>query len=182
MLAQLPLFEYEANALHNWTQLSLDDAELELVRPWLVVVVPCSGEKKVQNFDTMELAWPAGELYLGSFHRYARTHADRIEADEVLILSASAGLLTLDRVLPPYDTKITDKDSIVSTPGKLAHQAEARGLNESGVVVVSFCPAAYTAALRLAVRELVSPLEGSRGIGEQRGRLARLTRESVGAA
>lgn len=182
MTTQLPLFDYEVSALHDWRQLTLDDAELEVVRPWLVVVVPCSAEKQQQNQAAGIFAFPAGELYTGQFHRYARTHADRIEADEVLILSAGAGLLPLDRELPPYDVKMTDKHSIASTPGKLAHQADGRGLNEPGVVVVSFCPAAYTAALRLAVPGLVAPLEGSRGIGEQRGRLARLTRESVGAA
>ena len=157
-------------------QLSLDDLEtVELAGRRLVVVVPCSAEKRAQDPAAGVYAYPAGELYLGSFHRYARTHAARLGA-EVLILSAGSGLLPLDRMTPPYDKKITDKDSIISTPGLIARQAALFGLLDPDTVVVSLCPAAYTAVLASAIPELVTPLAGSRGIGEQRGRIARLTR------
>ena len=61
-----------------------------------------------------------------------------------------------------------------ATPGKVAHQAATFGLLDPDVVVVSFCPAAYTRELRKAIPALLTPLEGSRGIGEQRGRLNRI--------
>lgn len=158
----------------------LDD-QLPLSAPArrLVIVVPCSGEKKQQDRENGIYAYPAGEIYLGAFHRYARTHAARLAADEILILSAEYGLLPLDREIPPYERTIADPGSIVSTPRKLAHQALVRGLLDPDTIVVSLCPAAYTAALAGAVPELVAPLAGSRGIGEQRGRIARLTREDL---
>lgn len=158
-------------------------AELELVALRLVVVVPCSATK-LGNPTDEDIAngwagWPAGELYLGTFHQYARRHAERLGADEVLILSAGHGLIGLDRKVAAYDTRITDKDSIVATPGKVAHQAATLGLLGDDVVVVSLCPAAYTRELRRAVPNVIAPLEGSRGIGEQRGRIARLHRQAL---
>lgn len=55
----------------------------------LVIVIPCSGEKL--DYDPVARAIagespyvPAGELYVGAFHRYARQQAERL-ADEVLI-------------------------------------------------------------------------------------------------
>jgi hypothetical protein len=158
-------------------------AELDRSTVRLVVVVPCSAAKLPAPTTAELLAgyeFPtAGELYLGTFHRYARQHAERIGADEVLILSAGHGLIPLDRIVAPYDVSITDKDSIVATPGKVAHQAATRGLLDPDVVVVSLCPAAYTAELRKAVPNVVTPLAGSRGIGEQRGRIARLNRAEL---
>lgn len=144
----------------------------------LVVVVPCSAAKLgAPTAAEVAAGWAghrAGDLYLGSFHRYARHHAERLGADEVLILSARHGLLRLDRKVAAYDTRIEDLDSIVATPRKVAHQAATFGLLDPDVVVVSFCPAAYTRELRKAIPALRTPLEGSRGIGEQRGRLSRL--------
>lgn len=172
--AQLPLFADPASI--DGVQLSIDD-----VRPAgeLVVVIPCSGEKAPGLYTAAGELFTAGERYTGQFHRYARHHAERIGADRVLILSAAYGLLRLTDLCPDYEKKITDKDSIASTPGKLAHQALAFGLRLDDVHVVSLCPAAYSAELARAIPGLVQPLAGSRGIGEQRGRIARLTRDAV---
>lgn len=173
MIAQLPLFELAH--VTGGVQLSLDD-----VRPELVIVVPCSGDKAPGIYTEAGEIFTAGERYTGQFHRYARHHAERLEADRVLILSACYGLLRLEDLCPDYEKKITDKDSIVSTPGKIAHQALSLGLLADDVRVVSLCPAAYSAELARAIPALLQPLAGSRGIGEQRGRIARLTREDLG--
>jgi len=175
VIAQLPLFELDH--VTGGVQLSLDD--LAGARPELVIVIPCSGEKAPGLYNAAGELFTAGERYTGQFHRYARQHAERIGADRVLVLSACYGLLALADLCPDYEKKITDKDSIVSTPAKLAHQALTRGLRRQDVQVVSLCPAAYSAELARAVPELVTPLAGSRGIGEQRGRIARLTRQDL---
>lgn len=172
MIAQLPLFELAH--VTGGIQLTLDD-----VRPELVIVIPCSGEKAPGIFTAAGELYTAGERYTGQFHRYARQHAERLGADRVLILSACYGLLRLSDLCPDYEKKITDKDSIVSTPRKLAHQAAALGLDRPDARVVSLCPAAYSAELARAIPGLVTPLAGSRGIGEQRGRIARLTRKDL---
>lgn len=174
VIAQLPLFELAH--VTGGVQLSLDDVR---TGPELVVVIPCSGEKAPGLRNAAGELFTAAERYTGQFHRYARQHAERLGADRVLILSAAYGLLRLTDLCPDYEKKITDKDSIASTPGKLAHQALALGLRLDDVRVVSLCPAAYSAELARAIPDLVEPLAGSRGIGEQRGRIARLTRTDL---
>jgi hypothetical protein len=145
----------------------------------LVVVVPCSATKAPGLYDETGELYTAATRYTGSFHTYARAHAARLGADRVLVLSAAYGLIELGHLVADYEKSIDAKDSIVSTPGKVAHQALRLGLLEPGVVVVSLCPAAYTRELRRAVPAVVAPLEGSRGIGEQRGRIARLDRDEL---
>lgn len=144
----------------------------------LVVVIPCSGDKARGIWTETGELHTAATRYTGTFHRFARHHAERLGA-EVLILSAGYGLIGLEHLVADYDKTIDAPDSIVSTPGLVRHQALCAGLLEPGTVVVSFCPAAYTRELRRAVPDLVTPLEGSRGIGEQRGRIARLERSEV---
>lgn len=56
-------------------------------------------------------------------------------------------------------------------------QAAGLGLLEPGTTVVSFLPKRYEALLVGAVPATVTPLAGSRGIGEQRGRIAALELE-----
>ena len=172
MTGQAALFEL-AHVTGGF-QLSLDD-----VRPELVVVIPCSGDKAPGIYTEAGEIFTAGERYTGQFHRYARHHAERIGADRVLILSACYGLLRLSDLCPDYEKKTPAKDSIVSPPRKLAPQAHALGLLPADVRVVSLCPAAYSAELLRAIPALVQPLAGSRGIGEQRGRIARLTRTDL---
>lgn len=145
----------------------------------LVIIIPCSAEKQRGIYNAEGNLFTVAERYIGTFHRYARHHAERLAADRILVLSAARGIKGMDDVCPDYEMRIEDKDSVASTPGKIAHQALCGGLLDAGVTVVSFCPAAYTAVLALAIPGLVTPLAGSRGIGEQRGRIARLTREAL---
>ena len=138
----------------------------------LVVVVPCSAAKL--DLDEFERR-PAGEVYTGAFHRYARQHAERLGADRVVILSALHGLIELDKLVAAYDITIGDEHAYGARPGIVRNQARQLGLTADGVVLVSFCPNRYTAVLVDAGLGPVTPLAGARGIGEQRGRLNRLT-------
>lgn len=145
----------------------VDELPLEFTTGDTIAVVPCSGAK-------LPTAAPAGELYVGSFHRIARqagaAMAARGDADRVVILSALHGLLELDERVAPYDVTVGDAAAVAVEV--LAAQLE--GIRR----VVALTPGAYTrllaAACELADVELVTPLAGSRGIGEQRGRLARI--------
>jgi hypothetical protein len=135
--------------------------------PVEVVVVPCSGAK-------LDEPAPAGDLYLGSLHRLARQAASTVAGatGEIRILSALHGLVPLDRVIAPYDVTIGDAGAV--DPAIVAEQ-----LVEAGVTrVVALTPNRYTQLLvdaaDLAGITVDAPLVGSRGIGEQRGRLARL--------
>lgn len=66
-------------------------------------VIPCSGAKRA-------LAAPAGDIYLGSFHRLARRTADALadrHGGQVLIMSALHGLLDLATVIEPYNVTVS---------------------------------------------------------------------------
>lgn len=148
----------------------------------LVVVVPCSAAKAVGIYGADGALMTAAERYTGTFHTFARRHAERLEADVVVVLSAAGGLVPLWAACPEYDKQITDPDSVAfgNGPAKVAHQAAALGLLNPSTTVVSFCPTAYTAVLAAGVPNVVTPLAGARGIGNQRGRIARLTRADLG--
>lgn len=140
----------------------------------LVMVVPCSAEKATPGPET-GYKLPAREMYLGSFHRYARARAEEL-ADTVLVLSAWHGLIALDFPIVTYEVTIDHHASIVTRPSMIVHQAARHGLYDPGVVTVSWCPAKYTRELARAVPGLVVPFANSRGIGDQRGRIARASR------
>lgn len=138
-----------------------------------LLVVPCSGAK-------LDHAAPARDLYRGTLTTMGLAAADAVAQSfagtRTLILSALHGLVDTDRVLEPYDVKMGDPGSIGGE--QLAEQLRATGARR----VIALTPNGYTAALAhacdLAGMELVMPLWGSRGIGEQRGRLATLRRSA----
>jgi hypothetical protein len=135
--------------------------------PATLVVVNCTAAKADEPR-------PAGELYLGASYLFARGAADALAARtpgaRVVILSALHGLLELDAVVAPYDVTFGDAGAI--TVDRLA--AQLAGVTR----VVALTPNRYTAALAAAADAagvaLEVPLAGCRGIGEQRGRLARI--------
>lgn len=133
-----------------------------------VVIVPCSVRKLGHRA-------PAGELYLGGHHSLARRAADALTAEggTVLILSARYGLVTLDEVIEPYDLRMGEPGSI--TAAELRAQAARLQLDGAEDVTV-LAGAVYAAAVRAIWPHAVNPLAGTRGIGEQRGRLAALAR------
>lgn len=145
--------------------------------PLTLLVVPCSGAK-------LEQPAPARELYRGTLTTMGLAACSVVEGSaeygtghagtRTLILSALHGLLDLDTVVAPYDVRMGASESI--STAELANQLRATGATR----LVALTPNAYTNALRAACElagvELVAALEGCRGIGDQRGRLAQLRR------
>jgi len=129
-------------------------------------VIPCGGAK----LDNLA---PARELYTGSMFKDALRTAELI-GNRVLILSAKHGLVELDDVLDPYDVKMGDTGSIS------AREVAAQLVLFNVHFVDMLLPKAY-AELLIEAAEMVGAdyanyFEGSRGIGEQKGRLARIRR------
>lgn len=144
-------------------------AEPEAAPP--LVVIPC-GRAKLPH------AAEAGSLYTGSAHRMARQAADALAARtgaRVMILSARHGLLDLADVVAPYDETLTKRRAL-DGPAPVARKVARQLAELAAPVVVSLAPNLYTDALDHACyvtgAQLVAPLAGSRGIGDQRGRLA----------
>lgn len=136
-----------------------------MVTPELVVV-PCGGRK-------LDRPAPAGELYVGSYHRACRAAADALQPRRVLILSALHGLLELHQVVEPYDLRMGQPGSV--TPARIRDQAAALGLLDAAPVV-ALAGRSYALPLLAAWPALMWPLAGSTGMGDQLGRLARIRR------
>jgi hypothetical protein len=138
------------------------------------VIIPCGREK-------LDRPAPAGQLYVGGQHRLARKAADALTGQfggTVRILSAWYGLLDVGDGVFPYDVTVGDTDAIGAA--ELRVQCTAR-LTDPGVIV-SLLPGKYARLLDTAAgRPIVHLLDGSRGLLEQRARLAATARNPTHA-
>lgn len=141
------------------------------------VIIPCGGEKATE-------ATEARNLYTSSTFRMALEAAEA-SADEVtvLVLSAKHGLITLDTVVAPYDTKMGQPGSV--TADEVAAQAQAHGIVWGAADVYAFLPSAYFKVLDEALRSddvyAADVYEVNSGIGDQRGICASVRRSAIAA-
>jgi hypothetical protein len=132
--------------------------------------LPCSAAKLEVDRPT-----PARHLYTGSFHVMCRRAAEKIAAPAgVIVLSALHGLVGLDDELLPYEQRM-------DAPGHIGVEqlhAQAADLGILGVPdLIALGGRAYVDAVTAVRPDTLRPLDGCRGIGEQRSRLARLARD-----
>lgn len=138
-----------------------------------VIVIPCSGAK-------LDSPAAARDLYTGTMFRHqlaAATDEAAAVNGTVMILSALHGLVGLDDMIAPYNTKMTDTDHV--TASTVAQQATDLGITW-GTEVFSMLPNAYRVVLHEALTSLdVYPqdiYEASPGIGYQRGTCSSILR------
>jgi hypothetical protein len=136
-----------------------------------VVIVPCGGKKaQVSSIE-------AGALYLGSYHAATRRAANVLTSNGqtgmTLILSARYGLVTLDRVIEPYDLRAGQPGSI--TAGQVRAQAGELGILDAEVTVLA--GRAYSSLVVAVWPGAADLLAGTRGIGQQLARLAAIYRQ-----
>ena len=131
----------------------------------IAFIVPCGANKQ-----TTPVA--ARDLYISNHFQQtlAKVEAEAAESEaEVFILSAGYGLLRLDDVVAPYDTKMGDSDCV--SAATITEQARDLGI-DYGADVYAFLPAAYLTTLTTALVDLdVYPqdvYEGASGIGVHR--------------
>lgn len=125
-------------------------------RPELVVIT-CGSRK-------LEHRAPAGELYIGGYHRACRKAAEALQPDRVLILSSAYGLLAPSDIVDPYDTAIDSPRAITAT--ELIDQAGIRGVLRLDPVVV-LAGDRHVRLARAVWPHAVSPLTGIGGMGRQ---------------
>lgn len=130
----------------------------------LIVVVGCGRIKR-------DHPAPAGEMYVGSFHRLCREAADALRPDVLFILSAKYGLVSPGRVIKPYDTRLGGPGSVL--PARLERQAKRAGAWHADRVIV-LAGRDYVTLARTVWPEAIAPLEGARGIGEMRSILTKI--------
>ncbi|MFY7069044.1 DUF6884 domain-containing protein [Nocardiopsis changdeensis] len=139
--------------------------------PGPLVVIPCSARKGTA-------AAPARELYTGSYHRMCARAAEALTArgGRVLILSARHGLISPYTVLSPYEHRMGQHGDVSAE--RLRAQAAALGAADAPEVVI-LAGRAYAEAARAVWPSARTPLAGTRGIGQQRARLAGIIRSST---
>jgi len=131
----------------------------------IAFIVPCGANKQSTPVA-------ARNLYTSNHFQQtlAKVEAEAAESDaEVFILSAGYGLLRLDDVVAPYDTKMGDSASVSAEV--IAEQALDLGI-DYGSDVYAFLPSAYLKVLTAGLDALdVFPqdvYEGASGIGVHR--------------
>jgi hypothetical protein len=133
----------------------------------VIVIVPCSAAKLAVDRPT-----PARHLYTGSYHHMCQRAAERIAGPAgVLVLSALHGFVRLDDELLPYEQRM-DAPGHVSVEQLRAQAARLDVLAARDMVALG--GRAYVDAVTAVRPDALRPLDGCRGIGEQRSRLARL--------
>ena len=137
----------------------------------VVYVIPCGAAKGPEPTR-------ARDLYTSDHFRYVLAtalHLAEEDGGRVMILSAKHGLLDLDDVVAPYNTKIADMDSF-DTPS-LLDSMDKHGLLDADPEWYAFLPADYyqrfTFALATVDQYAADVYEAARGIGYQRGAVAR---------
>lgn len=145
-----------------------------------LVVIPCAAAK-------LDTAAAARDLYASDNFAHMLRSAQAYAADEdnakVMILSAEHGLLDLDTVVAPYDTKMGDAGCID------ADVVRAQLIELAPAAIVSMLPAAYYRRVWAAVSDinengadtdpwidLMDAYEAAPGIGYQRGVASALAR------
>lgn len=117
---------------------------------------------------------PAAELYTGTYFGLAlRAARALVPDDRIRIISALHGLLPLHRTVGPYDLRIGDNLAI--TPATFRGQVRRSGLGSCTDVTV-LAGKSYAALARAAWPQARTPLDGTRGIGDQQHRLADIAR------
>ena len=151
--------------------------------PLTVFIVPCAADK-------VSYAAPAEELYTSAnfVHTLNAAKTEAVDTEKVtgvkttvMILSAKHGLLPLDTVVEPYDTKM-------GQPGSIEVKSLAAQLVTSGATTVcALLPGTYRDRLFAAVDdvrmnedndwiEFLDAYEAAPGIGYQRGVASSLNR------
>lgn len=129
------------------------------------MIIPCGASKA-------PYARPAGNLYTGGYHRMTQRAAKALTTNaNIRIISALHGLLNLEQVIDPYELRLGQPGSV--TADFLIAQADTQGLLSHPDVVI-LGGRNYSRLAQFVWPDARTPLAGTRGIGEQQHRLARI--------
>ncbi len=142
--------------------------QLAYYKPELVVI-PC-GSRKLDHPHGPPTCTPV------RITGRAARRAEALRPDRLLILSARYGLLDLDDVIEPYDTPHGTKDSVTSQ--LLLDQATLRDIVRLDPVI-ALGGARHVSLIRSVWPHALTPLTGTRGMGEQMARLVALRNGTV---
>jgi hypothetical protein len=134
-----------------------------------VVVIQCGDKKAEPSWERYHYRGviPAGQLYIGSYHRSLRLAASALTNPYLTwIMSAWHGLVPLKRPLGRYDVRLGDPKSI--TAEKMRRHTESLDLADADVIFLG--SRKYADLFRESVPHAVTPLTG--GLLAQRAQCA----------
>lgn len=141
-----------------------------------LIVVPCAADKAATPMAARDLYTSANFAHTLGAAELEAIDTVRVcgTSTTVMILSAKHGLVALDQIVAPYDTKMGDEGDVdaATIAAQIAELAPR--------AIVSLLPSAYAARLTAAVAavnddednewvELMDAYEDAPGIGFQRG-------------
>ena len=131
------------------------------------VIIPCGGAKQ-------EAPAPARDLYIGSMYRdQLATALTMTTPENIRILSAKHGLISLDTIVEPYDLKMGQKTSVTSEV--VAAQLKTFLPTKTPYIIDALLPKKYAAVLEEATGDIIeNHFHGTAGIGYQKQVLKRL--------
>ncbi|MFF8283397.1 DUF6884 domain-containing protein [Streptomyces albus] len=138
-----------------------------------VVVIQCGEKKAKPSWEKYHYRGviPAGQLYIGSYHRSLRLAASALTNPYLTwIMSARHGLVPLKRPLGPYDVKLGDPKSI--TAEEMRRHTASLDLADADVIFLG--GRKYADLFRESVPHAVTPLTG--GLLTQRSQCAAVRR------
>lgn len=116
----------------------------------VVIVIPCGAKKRTTKTQ-------AGNLYVGPYFKANLKWAKSVVNDSnIFILSALHGLITIDKVIEPYDLAMGSK--IAVSPLVVKHQAEV--LIPKGALIYGLGGKHYLSCLYKAVGPFMAPAKG----------------------
>jgi len=164
--AQLSILEQTVEDSQAAATGAITTRKLKLNQKSDFVIIPCGNSK-------LGTSAPASEFYTGSmFQDSLRTARKLFSDDRIYVMSAKHGIVALDKVLEPYDVKL-------GMEGSIDARTLADSLDEAGIegTITSLLPKMYDQLFTEAAAgrfEIDHHFEGSRGIGDQKARLAKL--------
>lgn len=123
----------------------------------MIAIIPCGGKK-------LSYAAPAGQIYIGSYHKACMAFALAQHPSAIYILSAKHGLLTLDKVIEPYSQRLTRPDNTFIE--KVRSDARRLGITHKTALILG--GRAYRTVARAVFPHVLDPLANvAGGIGYQ---------------
>lgn len=125
-----------------------------------VCLVACSRRK-------LRFAAPARHLYAGTLFRKCLRYAEALAVDEVFVLSAKHGLLSVDQVVEPYDVTMNEMnrdEAKVWTLHVLDQLRQAADIDRDHFLILA--GEAYRRGLEEHLAHVEVPMRGM-GMGEQ---------------
>lgn len=130
----------------------------------MIAVIGCGARKK-------PFAAEAKNLYCGPYFKACLRAASRsVGQHRTFILSAKHGLLSLSKIIKPYDTKMGCPGAVRIE--KLKEQADS--LFSTSPIVLSFCGERYSRVLKQVFTDVRPQLQGRGGIGQQMAYLKKI--------